>query len=321
MKKALTLTAALLTSLALAACGGVEDGSDEFREAVPSRSQLSMDVPAPATSSENGKKSSALLGAQADLYKLTYDVSRDVNETIWVGLHIVDGIVKHPPTKVGPESAIWGPLGDALEPLTWMLVVERKSWNTYDYVLSARKRGDLKGSFTPILAGRSTRYPTGYTGVYTANADALRQLDPVNHDGTGKLIATYDTTKGQRSVKLALEGYTNKLGQQADALYRYLARADRSGEFRFVTYHDSVSGQAAAGTTAQELVTVASNWTALGAGRGDATISGGDLKAGDYLLITECWDAGFGRVFYEDSKSVEPTEGDATKCAFDKALP
>jgi hypothetical protein len=320
MNKPLTLTA-LLASFTIAACGGMQDGSDEFREAVPSRSLLAMDVPAPAQNSEAGKKSSALLGAQAELYQLTYDVSRDVNKTIWVGLHTVDGIVKHPPTKVTANSAVWGPLGDALEPLTWMLVVERKSWNTYDYVLSARKRGDVKGSFTAILAGRSTRYPSGYKGVYTANADALRQLDPQNHDGTGKLVATYDTTKGQRSVKLALEGYTNKLGQQSNALYRYLARADRSGEFRFATYHDSVSGSAQAGTTAQELVTVASNWTAIGAGRGDATISGGDLKQGDYLLITECWDASFGRVFYEDSKSVEPQEGDVTQCAFTKALP
>lgn len=314
MKTMTTLLLLGLTTGWLAACG--TDGAEDFREAVPSRAQLSLDVPTPTpAASEPGKKSSALLGVRADLYQLTHDVSRKVNTEIWIGLQIVDSIVAHAPTKVTADAALWGPLGDALEPLTWTLAVQRKGLTTYDYVLAARPRTST-GDFTPILAGRSTRWPTGFTGVYTANADALRALDPNATHKTGKLVATYDTRLARRTVHLALEGYTNDLGATADALYRYLRRADRSGELRFVTWRDMQDNG-----SAPELFAVSANWDASGAGRGDAVITAGDVPAGEKVLITECWDAGFGRVFYEDSINFSPTEGSAAQCAFSTALP
>ena len=306
-----------LSALLVSACGG-EDPADEYREAVPTRGQLSMNVPSGGGSqgqSEVGSLSQALLGQQAELYRLTYEVSRDVNSSIWVGLNTIESIVQTQPSAVANNTAVWGPHTPALEPLTWQLVVSKTGPGRYSYVLSARKKGDATGQFLPILAGTSqkgvSQYFSGYKGVYTANADNLNALAPALHPDTGKMIATYDTTGDQRSVKMALQDYSENGAPPADILYSYLDRLDTSGEFGFVAHTDMQKDG-----SAEELCVATSQWDATGAGRGDAVVTGGDIPAGVQIEITECWDASFGRTFYQDNHGINPAEGSASTCAF-----
>lgn len=321
MRRTALVTATLMALLATA-CGG--EPGDEFRDAVPTRDQLAMNVPGSAAGSTSssegvGALSRGLVGQRADLYTLTRDVSRDVNGSIWVGLNVIESIIQHPPTFVDKGVVTWGPHTPPLEPLTWMLNVKKAGPKTYNYVLSARHKTDLTGSFVPIIAGQSTRgYSatfSGYTGTYTANASALHALDPVTYRDTGKMIATYDTTGVRRKVEMALKDYSEDGGPMGDALYSYVDRLDTSGEFRFVARTDLHKNSSKA-----ELFVTGTRWNASGAGRGDAVVTGGDLPSGIKVQLTECWNAGFARVFYTDNTSSSSTEGNPAACVFNTAL-
>ena len=63
-----------------------------------------------------------------------------------------------------------------------------------------------------------------------------------------------------------------------------------------------------------ENVTLNSKWSTTGAGRSDATISGGDMTK--EVDATECWSSTFQRVYYTDNVSYEPTMGAESACAF-----
>ena len=95
---------------------------------------------------------------------------------------------------------------------------------------------------------------------------------------------------------------------------RFVAGADRDFQF-------AVEGDMEKNSSAAENALIRSRWLSTGAGRSDAMLSGGDL-ADLEVTATECWDAQFGRTFYSDSVTWQPTEGDAGSCAFaDVALP
>jgi hypothetical protein len=315
MKRIIAILITLsLTIAGVAACGGTEDPVDEYREAVPTHSQLAVTVPeSSGTSSEPGKLTQALLGQRADLYELTYKVSHEVNGGIWVGLNIIESILQHPPTLIQNGVVTWGPYTPPLEPLTWMLNVTKKGPGQFAYALSARKKADKSGTFSVILAGTSTKgyskYFSGYKGVYTANASNLNALDPATYPDTGKMVATYDTTGIRRKVQMALKDYSEAGGPKGDALYSYLDRVDASGEFGFVARTDLQKDG-----SADEVFAVKSAWNDTGAGLGFATVSGGDLPSGVVIKVTECWDDSFARTFYKDNGKVNPDEGDPSNC-------
>ncbi len=304
--------------LALAACGGVDPSAgDELRDAVPTRAQLSFDVPgaAAAAGERVGERTFALVGEQADMYRTTYDTTRGLNGAVWIGLQTIESIVQHPPTATKDGVATWGPHTGALEPLTWLLVVKKEQLPThYSYALAARQKGDTNGKFVPILAGTSRRGVGGWVGIYAANATALNQLDPQGHPATGKLIAKYDTRLGKRAVVLALSEYSEAGEEPVDLAYRYLALHSGAGLFRFVAKADLHQDG-----SAEEVYVMATQWNEDGAGRGDALISGGDVPAGIVVHVTECWDEGFARTFYTDNVKTSPTEGDASQCVFSNA--
>ena len=297
-----------------AACGTVED---EFRDALPLASELSITVPSAQPAQAPGRSSQALLGERAYLYTLTRQVSGQLNAMVWVGLQLIGSIVEQPPTSVAKGVATWGPHTPALESLTWTLVVTRKGPGQHAYVLAARHKDDSEGEFLPIIVGassrgRSSRF-SGYHGAFTANATNLHQLDAESHPDTGAFVATYDTRGDQRTVKLAMKDYAAVGEQPSSVLYSYLERADTSGEFGFVAHADVDENG-----SANELAAIRSAWDNEGAGRGQALVTGGDVPAGFAVAITECWGDDFGRVFYVDNAEIHPTEGDIAQCAFDE---
>ena len=118
-------------------------------------------------------------------------------------------------------------------------------------------------------------------------------------------------------MKVVLTDYSDNGGAKTSAMYSYLDRVDASGEFRFATRTDLHKDKTMA---KKELYTVKSRWGMSGAGRGDATASAGDLPTGVKVEITECWNALFDRVFYNDNYNTNPTEGSAAKCQFKTPL-
>ena len=320
MKKTLAISTAMMMSLVVLACGGMDPEEEEYRSAVPTKTSLALSMPesqgGSATDDGIGTLTQKALGQRADLYKVTYEVSRKLNRSLWLGLNTIEDIVQHPPTSILNGVATWGPWTPALEPLTWMLAVTKKGPGQYTYALMARQKADKVGKFKVILAGSSTKGHSlvfsGFKGLYLANADNLHALDPVTYPSTGKLAATYDTTGLKRAVKLVLTNFAEKNSNQAvDAVYSYIDRANTSGEFRFALKADVHKN-----SSKDELFAVVSAWDKTGAGKGVAAVTGGDIKKGVTVKQTECWDTAFRRVFYKDNLNIHPAEGDPGKCAF-----
>ncbi|HLV67462.1 MAG TPA: hypothetical protein VKY73_16685, partial [Polyangiaceae bacterium] len=80
---------------------------------------------------------------------------------------------------------------------------------------------------------------------------------------------------------------------------------------------DALADTDASGTTALEDLAMQSRFRADGAGRADVTVANGDVPADiGAVTLTECWGTDFTRVYYSDTIELNPTEGDATACAF-----
>lgn len=301
-------------------CGASDQSADAYRDAVPTTAALSVELPGGRTEGASGQTSQALTAERAELYNLTYAISREVNGWVRTGLQIVEAIVAFPPTTFEPGRAVWGPFTPALEPLSWQLEVKKLGDNeAYDYALSARRKDDLEGEFRTVLAGTSTKGEpltfSGYRGEYTLYLNELHALEPVLHPGIGTIVATYDTTGEQRSIAMTMTAFSDGEEAVKDGSYRYLERADGSGEFRVEGRTDLEEN----GSAEEDLV-VKSAWNAQGAGRGDAHFSGGDLAPGLTVSATECWDTSFARVFYQDSVQAVPVVGEAASCVFEAAL-
>ncbi|MBK8482129.1 MAG: hypothetical protein IPL40_13340 [Proteobacteria bacterium] len=321
MNRTLSLFAMLATiGSGAVACGAIDEGADAYRNAVPTAAALSVDLPGGRTEDASGQTSQALTAERAELYNLTYAISREVNGWVRTGLQIVEAIVAFPPTTFEAGRAVWGPFTPALEPLTWQLEVKKTGdGEAYAYDLSARRKDDLAGDFRTVLAGSSTKGErltfSGYRGAYTLYLSELHALEPALHPGLGTMVATYDTTGDERSIVMTMKDFSDGDEAAKDGAYRYLERADGSGEFRIEGRTDLEEN----GSAEEDLI-VSSAWNAQGAGRGDAHFSGGDLAPELTVSATECWDTSFARVFYQDSVQAVPVEGEAASCVFEAAL-
>lgn len=310
------LASAIALVITLGGCGA-EAPSDEFRDALPSQSQLAMTVPGDESGSDPGGMNTYILGQQAELYALTYRASRDVNGGLWATLKLIQSIAQHPPTSIAGGVATWGPHTGALSPLEWKLMMTRRGPGRYTYMLQARGRDAVASGaqtdFITVLVGASARQLAGpgYLGVLAADSTTLHALDPIGHPNSGKVVATYNTIGLKRRVRVAFQDFSEDGGPLVDALYSYTDLLHSAGSFRYLARTDVHKNN-----SAEEIALVATNWKFSGEGRGDAFITGGDLPADFTLAVTECWDSSFSRVFYEDNANLAPTEGVKTDCAF-----
>lgn len=252
------------------------------------------------------------VGELAEYYVATRGVTRTLNGGTAFVLVLVHTIVHFPPTSVDGATATWGPHADALDPAEWMLVVTERPDGTYDWHLDGRSRTVPGAQFETILAGNAGGDGTGH---FTLDFDKAEEVNPIDNDGRGRITATYDIPA--RTLDLAVEAIEDRNGVPTAIQYDYAYAEDASGggDMVFSIYADTED----AGPAPEEL-TLRSRWQADGSGRGDARIRSGDAPA--EVVASECWSSSFLRVFYTDSATWQPTEGDATACAFaDQDLP
>src|SRR4030095_6819806 len=101
----------------------------------------------------------------------------------------------------------------------------------------------------------------------------------------------YDNTGNVRIVAIQFEK-----GGTPDAGYQYRENPDGSGSFPFASLQD-VNNDGP-----QETLAINSRWLLRGQGRADVVAEGGSLPA--QQIMTECWDASFGRTFYQENGHV-----------------
>jgi hypothetical protein len=324
MKTSIILGASILTAAALTACGNLSD--DRFRRAIPSEKSVTVNAP-------EGNKSAltsadATAGEMSDYYKTTYKISRDVNNGIAAFLRLIKDITAQPATTRTDTTRTWGPGAQALDPAIYRLVMTEASADHFSYVLEARPKGtdDVDPNYLPLISGTadiSTGISDG-SGTLTLHLENWNLTDPTSC-ATGSLDAIYDTTVEPQFLTVAFNGFDpcdgtsdSKKPLQA-ASYYYARFADGSGNFQFVVVGDVHNG--AIQPPVDETLAIRSRWDALGEGRSDVSITGGDLLSHDSIAAvtaSECWDPTFGLTFAIISPVlIDPTHvvGVETSCA------
>jgi hypothetical protein len=303
-------------TLPVLASGCMIQQGDEYREAVPTSSELSVAIPGEGDSTP-GAARGALIGERAPFYQITRDTSRVINGGLWVVGQIVEAIVRHRPTEVDGNHAVWGPWNETLSPITYVFEVERIGEGRFRYVLRGKPRAELDDAYVDLVGGETeidhaAGVRRGWIGL---DFDAANALDAGEHRETGRVLAHWDAGANPRLVEAAFEDFANARGEgPVSALYRYKENHDGSGSFEFGFVADTDDP----GTLAEEVVLM-TRWDATGAGRGDALITGGDA-GGVVIYANECWDDGFGRTFWYDNAGFIATEGDPAACVYSEPL-
>ena len=310
----------VLTALC-AACGSgtIQDRAtaESLLTGLPSRQTLEVTAPSTrAPAALTAGSPAATLGETAGLYVLTRKTSAEVNGLVGRTLDTLHSIAQTPPAAVGPDSAAWGPLTDALSPVAGRLVIHRVGPGAHQFRLDLRPRAAPDSEFEPFLLGASTgAAPAGPAqGSFSADLALAHRLDPVAQPTGGQLVAGWTVAPDQREVHVHLTDVRTDSGLASTGDLGALTRADGSGVLAFDAQAD-LDGNPETVETGK----IRSRWLPNGAGRADVEAHG---DAGQDVLMTECWDASFGRVY---ATATTPdggigSEGEVNACVFSDPL-
>ena len=315
MRNLVTLaTAARLvgaTTIALAlttGCVPLEEQTS-IQQALPTADSVRIDVPAQYKA----------LGDTAEFYRLTRQLSEDLNGGAGWVLVLVHTVVQYPPTKVEGNVYTWGPHSDALDPAEWRLTVIENDDATYDWSLDARSKIAEGAEFLTIIDGNATPGAEEHHGhgSFRIDFDAAESVDPDGNDAQGKLAVEYNLgDKAGQPIAISMHAEvadpSGTPGEIASFDYKYDEQPDGSGALQF-GLHGDVDNNGSL-----EDMRVHSRWQANGAGRADVTGTSGSLGE-IQIQASECWDTRFARVYYTDSANWQAPEGTQEACTFAEA--
>jgi hypothetical protein len=316
----LALALALAAPLASGACGRL-DGGDEYRQGVPHHEDIAIVVPGgdaqtgALTAEGVAVTQGALLGQQAELYRLTRGVTAVVNGGTIAVLALVRTITAFPPTDIGDDVAVWGPHTEALSPNTWRLTVHRLARGQFQYLFEAKPKTAPDTAYLTILSGhhnvattgsglrRRANLPAYGSGDFDINWDNAQML-PEHDDNVGTAHFVYSRPAAGADANIAVTFHQvmdKDTGMRIDAQYAFVQTPASGGSFQFTLTKNEILT-----TAALETLTVRSRWQQTGAGRSDVKMVGGDLAATE-ATVNECWDSNFASVYMTNSY------GDAAK--------
>lgn len=298
------VTATLLTSLALTACGPM--AGDSLTSVLPDqRVLINLPTEGDAAKDENDREWS-------EAYLFTARVTDDVNGLIGGVLLLVDAVTDLPPTYVDEtqQHAVWGPYSDALDPVETSLFVQympEDDTHHWGFVQKAKNVDDAEEIVVIqglVNAGATQEVSSG---AFTIDFDAMSALDP-NTRGSGLFMSEYDIREDGVDATAAYEGVQDG-AQTIDAAYVYSQLEDGSGHMDLAWLADALGGDD------EELALVRSRWLGDGQGRSDSYLTGGDLGEAGATGV-ECWGDTFAPVYQANSWEGE-LSGEEAACAFD----
>jgi hypothetical protein len=293
--------------------------SERFKEAIPDQKSVALAVPdsnggAVGTQSTSLHLLSGGSGtASAQYYTLTRDLSRAVDGGSILVLGLIVAIVNQPVTTLEDKRAVWGPgSSSALEPAVYRFTVEEVAPLEYDYRLEGRpKTSTAEADFANVMYGHGygNAHPLRRQGWFAVDNDAWHGIDGAHLD-RGAVKITFDLAHIDDATKnnvLVAETLRAPAGMWRIGVTH---KPDGSG----LVDLDSIADISQPKNGTLETVSLKSRWINSGAGRGDATIQGGDVPAGAMVTATECWGADFLRVYYKDSAAISPEFGAVSSC-------
>ena len=329
MRRTIAAMAVLTTSALLGTTSGCALPSSDaakFREPIPQPSDVAIGMAASqaggGTTSQGmtavhlqGGSVGSGSGGGASYYEFTRSITDAVDTTTEAILGEIIAVASLPPTTIDANHAVWGPgSSDALDPVTWRLVVTLIGSGQYSYEVDGRPHlSTSDADWQAILTGQGydDSTPTFRTGNFVVNNDVMRALDPTRTTSTGTVSITYDARAYPLNA-VADVVPNDGTGQSYDVNVQHAQ--DGSGVMTLTAVADISTppdGQ-------NENVADDSRWDSTGAGRADVKMSGGDFGS-TTVLLSQCWSDAFAQTYYTDSVNYQPTSGDASSCAFAQA--
>jgi hypothetical protein len=323
------LLAGIAAGGVLAACQGQDA---EFRQALPEKSDVMVDLPGAdgsssqgltAASGKLGTSKQAVVGTPAEFYTDSYYISRDLNT---LGAFIVDilkAVTATKPSGLTATNAVWGPLSQPLEPNEYILNVDKKTDVPLHYVWKLEGKPKSLGADAYVILAGGSYEPA-------ANPDQGKLWFAIEFDNIHTLNPT-DNSKGRieyainrnDSGTLVFAHYVGPAddGSPTEAFYAYGVDNASAGFMVFAFQADIDNGMD--GSNVKEDVLIHSRWQATGAGRADIFATKGTLGA-SVVIGSQCWGKSFVSSFEDfalDGK-VLATSGDASTCVFgDQKVP
>jgi hypothetical protein len=323
-----SLALTMSVPLAYAGCGRLDD-ADEYRQGVPHHEDIDIVVPGGEAQTSAlhadgvSETRAALLGEQAELYKLTRGITANVNLATASVLGLVRTIMGFPPSSVDAQEgvAVWGPHTEALSPNTWRLTVHRVERGSFQYLFEAKAKTADDSAYLTILSGhhmaatpglrRRANLPAYGSGDFDLDWDNAQMLPEHDADNVGSAHFIYSRPAPGSDVNVAVAFHQvldKETNMRVDAQYGYVETPAAGGSFQFTMTKNQIPT-----TAALETLAVRSRWQQSGAGRSDVRMTGGDLATP--ATANECWDSNFGSVFMTNSYGdAAKTWGAETSC-------
>ncbi len=301
-----TLAILLAASLCGAGCGNYSNEDLEFMAAVPTTTQLAVELPAAVNTT-----------VEAELAKKTHDTIKTVKDVLTSVLGLVDGIRTFEPTSRTADGRTWGPFPDQKHAgWRWKLEVTRTSPTTFSYQLDTQGAGDWLQFLTGTFDGQGGAKQG--SGNFTANFSLLRDsgfpLDDSSMNLADLTIAyqNYDLQGSPVEVTMTIDSVTPAADGASTLNIVYEIFSDRSGQMAFTLTGNLIGGPAV------ETVDVDSQWLGSGAGAATLSVASGD---GAGLKQTECWDSSFAASYNDKPWAPAEDVGTAADCPALPALP
>jgi len=301
-------TLTLVLAAALAGCGNYSNEDLEYMNAVPDRDDLVASMPASALTN---------MDDEAELAAVTHNAIKTSNGLMDVFLGIVDAVRAYQPTSRTPNSRTWGPVRAMREiGWQWRFIVVRDTPTMFTYRLEFQRVGEAPDRWVALLTGWFEPSPSSGArrgvGGFLVQTSELR-IAGYPFDNRGDLLASIDVRYSTRefpiNVAVGIVQFVDD-GTYANTNtlhYEYATQQDGRGAMRF-----ELSGQFIDGPAVDTLL-VTTRWLASGAGRGEATVTQGDLAVGQVQV--QCWGPDF-RETYNDKpwKILDNFGGDPAAC-------
>ncbi len=310
MRTTTTLTLAALGLALATACGepANQPDSSEYEAALPDeRILIAMPM--------GGDRA---LGATADTYLTTAEVTADVNGFIEEVLDSVSHVTDFEPTWTEDENKfLWGPWNEGgLDPNETALYVEYdEAADMYGWAVVQRPKGTTDDDWVGIIGGESFPGATEDegSGFFAVDFDAIATLNPTE-TAAGVFYTEYVVTAEGVEAEAGFEDFTDDTTQpeRLNAGYRFGQNAAGDG-YMDLGYLADIHEDG----SAEETIVLRTRWQADGQGRGDMVVFDGDLAPLAYQG-SECWDSSFA-VVYEENNADLTMNGDESLCAFGDA--
>jgi hypothetical protein len=316
------------------ACGCRGQGNDEFEDAQPELSALTMEVTGDDSAEGIGAASADWDAARQSLgsspvtlpeyLRHTRDAVKALNDAVASVLRPVLAAIaaNGRNTQVG-DTRVYGPhdRGNA----TYKFIMKRVAPRAFAWGLIGKAKGADDSTYAPVMGGAIQVGELVRRGRGTMGAD-LDRLASIDSDfkGSGKLLVGFAHVLGFKVLAYGLSNFSPDVTvhDPIDAVFSGWRGPTGITRARLAV-HANVADSP---TEAREIVVMRARWLPGQGGRADAVATRGDVPDGHVIVANSCWDrdlnAGVsGFLLVRDctpgrlSCTVIRTEGELKNCA------